>query len=71
MSTDFVAAAANILEDQGLPFVIVSALSEDKTYRMYNLYEMLDTVAGHNRQGMVRELRSLADYLENKGDLDE
>ena len=71
MSTDFIAGAAEVLEGQGLPFVIISALSEGTSYRMYNLYETKDTVVGQNRQLMIMELRSLADHLESKGDLDE
>lgn len=69
MSTDFVTEAATVLEGQGLPFIIISALAEDKTYRMFNLYENKGLIPGRVRRGMVLELRNLADHLENKGDL--
>jgi hypothetical protein len=68
MSTDFVQEAASVLEQQGLPFVIICALSEDKAYRMHNLYENLENTSGFNRISMIMELRSLADHLETKGD---
>jgi phosphoribosylcarboxyaminoimidazole (NCAIR) mutase len=68
VSTDFVDQAASILEQQGMPFVIISALAHDKTLRMYNFY---DNNKEQNREKIIAELRDLADYLESKGDINE